>query len=344
MGIIITDTITKQYLKYSTWSSVLYESCLLMRALCVHDDLRNDMSCAFENGRFFIKQTNLANALMRLSSFFETHPLLSSAALQAAKNLITNEESVQIMANHGAIELIKSILTCSDLPVSLVKAAIGVMRNICADDIRKDKIVADGSLDLLIRVMGQDPYRKDGSLMEHATACLAAITLRSPSNSIRVVQSGNAVEILAHAMRSYSDRAGLLRQGALTVRNIAARCPDLRPILLDAGLEDILRSAGRLADVVDEAYGALRDLGCEVNYVKVNPLTGSIEPVYEQFGVKPKLQFNPIYDDDDQVITERIQQEARAPFAVMPPIPPSDNDNDYDMRHNHHEHSSECHH
>ena len=66
---------------------------------------------------------------------------------------------------------------------------------------------------------------------------------------------------------------------------------------------------------MDEAYAALRDLGCEVHYIKINA-EGKAEPVYEQFGGNPgKLQFNPIYEEDERIL-EKVQEEARAPFAA----------------------------
>ena len=77
-------------------SKPLQEACLLMRGLCVHDDLRREMSCAYENGRFFLKQSNLVGTLMLLSGKFQEYPKVASAALAAARNLITTEESVQV--------------------------------------------------------------------------------------------------------------------------------------------------------------------------------------------------------------------------------------------------------
>ena len=223
---------TKNYIQYA---NVLTECCSLLRAMCIHDDLRKDMSCAYENGRFFLKQANLAQYLMRLSSYFTTHPNLASSALSAAKNLIATEEAVAIMSQHGAITLIHDILSYSDSSVYLVRSCIGLMRNVCADDIRKDRLVSDGSLDLLIHIMSQENYAKDSSLMEHAVACLAQISLRSPNNALKIVNCGSALEILAKTMRRYYDRSGLQRQGCLTVRNIAARGVELRPLLLDTG-------------------------------------------------------------------------------------------------------------
>lgn len=94
------------------------------------------------------------------------------------------------------------------------------------------------------------------------------------------------------------------------------------------GFEDILRAAGRIQDVVDEAYAALRDLGCEVHYIKINA-EGKAEPVYEQFGGNPgKLQFNPIYEEDERIL-EKVQEEARAPFAA--PISTTTTDNSATM-------------
>lgn len=44
----------------------------------------------------------------------------------------------------------------------------------------------------------------------------------------------------------FSDRSALLRQACLWVRNTAARCPEYRGMLLDTGLEDVLRSSGTI--------------------------------------------------------------------------------------------------
>lgn len=53
-------------------------------------------------------------------------------------------------------------------------------------------------------------------------------------------------------------------QACLCIRNIAARGPSLRQAMLDEGCETALREAGKLRGCVDEAYGALRDLQCDV--------------------------------------------------------------------------------
>jgi hypothetical protein len=254
----------------------------------------------------------LVAALIKLSLDFRTQPLVASAALSAAKNLVTTEEAVFIMTQHGAMELPRAILGYPDAAGKLVRSVLGFMRNLCADDQRKEKLVNDGSLQLMVAKMSDTKLSEDAALVEHGAACLAAMSLRSPSNSERIVECG-AVEVLVNCMRKHSERSGLQRQGALCIRNIAARCPQFRTILLDAGVENVLRAAGRLRDAVDESYGALRDLQLEVQMVKVTE-DGRVEAAFEQFGAQPKLNFNPVYDDTPS-ISQRVQEEAQAPFS-----------------------------
>jgi hypothetical protein len=36
------------------WNDVLREACHVLKGLTVHDDIRRDMSCAHDNGRYFL--------------------------------------------------------------------------------------------------------------------------------------------------------------------------------------------------------------------------------------------------------------------------------------------------
>ena len=107
---------------------------------------------------------------------------------------------------------------------------------------------------------------------------------------------------------------------------MAARVPESRGAMLDAGAEEVLRAAGRHQAAVDEAYGALRDLGCEVQKVRITE-DGRIEAAYEAFGsagvaTGGKLRFNPVYDETS-ALSERVQEEAHAPFEA-PTLRPFD--------------------
>ena len=60
------------------------------------------------------------------------------------------------------------------------------------------------------------------------------------------------------------------------------------------------------AGSVDEAYGALRDLECEVQMVKINA-EGQVENVFEQFG-STKSSFKAVYDEAPD-IEKRIEED-----------------------------------
>lgn len=207
---------------YSNSVFTLYrEVCLAMKGLCIHDDIRREMSCAYDNGRFFNNSQIVAPILMKFSSKYVINELLASSALSAARSLITTEEAVKIMTQHGAMNIPKSVLGHScralnttgyintissvvsddsslglthnikdDLTVELIRSTLGLMRNLCADDKRKDKLVSDGSLELMIQTMTIDKYANDALLVEHGLACLAAMSLRSPFNSTKIVRLG----------------------------------------------------------------------------------------------------------------------------------------------------------
>lgn len=304
------------------WKACMNEACMVMRGLCIHDDLRKEMSCAMDNGKFFLSAPGVVQALMKLSANFESSPSTAGSALSAAKTLVTTEDAVKKMAAHGAMELPTKILAYADSGAaepSLVRYCLGLTRNLCADDARKNRLVDDGTMQQMLGVMSAEKYAADTMLMEHGCACLAAMSLRQPQNAEKIAKCG-APEIIVKAMRRYERAGGLQRQSALCLRNIAGRCPELHPMLLDAGCEEVLRMAGRLQEAVDEAYGALRDLNCEVNRVKVNA-DGTVEAAVEQFGEK-KRAFKAVWDDSAENtdpsasnIEQRIEDAAQAPFA-----------------------------
>lgn len=318
-------------------AAVIEKACRCIRGLCTFDDFRAEMSCAHDNAKFFLKQPQLIATLVQFASTFRSQPELASASFSAIRSMSNTNEAVQFICQQGVIDLLIASLRdvhTVQLPVHFARAVISLIRNIAADDGKKDQLVGQGVVALLVPMLVTEPFSADATLVEHVFGSFAQMTLRSPSNSQRIVHHSGAVELIVAAMRRFPDREALQRQACLTVRNIAGRCPELHPLLLDAGVENVLRDAGKLPTVVDEAYSALRDLGCDVQYVKVSE-DGSIMPAFEQFGANKKMNFRAVYDDAPD-IEERVAQEARAPFAV----PTMD---DHDHRHEHGDHCCDDH-
>jgi hypothetical protein len=290
---------------------VLKEICLTMKSLCTHDDQRKEMSCAYDNGKKFLND-EVISSLLTYARNYRTHPDLAACALSALRQLILSEEAVKMVCSHGLMSLPKQILQLDHAPIHLIRSLVGLLRNLCADDERKNVLVSDGVIPLLIYYMHREESQTDSTLMEHLLATLAAISLRYPNNSSLIVTSGGIDEIVL-VMRRHEKKISLQRQGCLTIRNIASRCPELRRRMLDCGVEPILRQAGKYQECIDEAYAALRDLECEVKFVKLGSDGTTFESAYESFGTSaPK--FNPVFEETYDIIT-RIDQESRAPFA-----------------------------
>ena len=188
-------------------------------------------------------------------------------------------------------------------------------------------------------------YRSDAAVQEHGCAALAAMALRKPANALRIVEGGGPMEVLT-AMRRHPSAVPVQRQGSLAVRNISSRliklaeaeqqmeggggtsslspksaaadttntllppCPvEVREAFLDLGAEAVLRDiAGRHQGSVDEAYAALRDLGCKVSMVRYDThddgqaRAGSGTRGVAMFG-ETKSRFNPVFEESNELGT-----------------------------------------
>lgn len=81
---------------------------------------------------------------------------------------------------------------------------------------------------------------------------------------------------------------------------------NVRDVFLDLGAEVVLRHiTGRHQGSVDEAYAALRDLGCEVTMTKFDEKTQTFTRKVEMFG-EVKSNFRPVYDDGDDKLQDKI--------------------------------------
>jgi hypothetical protein len=169
-------------------------------------------------------------------------------------------------------------------------------------------------------------------VQEHACGIFAAMSLRRPNNA-RAILDMDGPRYVVMAMKGHGMNVNIQRQGALAIRNIVSRLlrdlpsegggecaassdnitiistigngmrSSIRDAFLELGAEDVLRNiAGRHQGSVDEAYAALRDLGCTVSLVKYNAdedgvttrTTGTM-----MFGEKHNSNFRAVYEESD---------------------------------------------
>lgn len=266
----------------------------------------------------------IINALQNLlaSEMTQTSQTLLLSTLQALRSLAIQDEMVQRMIGAGVLEHLKSTLqqycegalevengsTIADqdnVRLAIVTALIGLYRNMSANDELKTILCRSRQYSILgplIATMqslntATNNNNKSAStvkLQEHVCATLGSMALRQPQNAQLIVEEYQGHLVILKAMEQCTKSMLVQRQGALAIRNLASRASDtVQQSLLDAGAEPILRQASTLG-AMDEAYAALRDLGCPAVMLQTNPDTGKLER-QPMFGEKP-LQFRPVYD------------------------------------------------
>eukprot|EP00956_Cyclotella_meneghiniana_P024406 scaffold48943_cov68-Cyclotella_meneghiniana.AAC.6 len=228
----------------------------------------------------------------------------------------------------------------------LASASLGLLRNLCGNDEIKTNLClgssdqktstspvstfsTPSSLPYLIRAMQNYPHV--AILQEHGCGTLAAMALRKPANAHAIINQ-DGPRVILNGMKRHDSNSNVQRQGALAIRNLVSRllreCPEdgekgkeerlaIRDLFLDLGAEDVLRNVtGRHQGSVDEAYAALRDLGCKVSLVTFSGDEQQQVDVVQKtmmFGEKHNTNFRPVYDDS--VGLEKGVEEAISQFG-----------------------------
>eukprot|EP00884_Botryococcus_braunii_P005371 jgi/Botrbrau1/14835/Bobra.0278s0005.1 len=240
-----------------------------LKAFATADDDRPAASKAFQNGRTMAKEGVLEAMLEVLTR--EPSPAVMTALLSAAKRLAVNEEICRDFADAGGLKASLSALQSNMGDASLVKSACGLVRQLANSDELKEATIEAGGLDLLNRAVAI--HSASPATIEQALGLLVALTLRNPSAGQKAVEAG-CVDTVVDVMKAVDTNPKtaataqwVQRQACMSIRNIAGRNTALRPILLNKGVEDLLRQAKQRfpAACHDVGSAALRDLGIE-NY------------------------------------------------------------------------------
>lgn len=228
----------------------------------------------------------------------------------------------------------------------IVAPSLGLLRNLSGNDeiktnlclgLTNDQNSKSSTPSILPNVLhAMKMFSSTALIQEHACGTLAAMALRRPANARAILDAGGPRLILT-AMKRHGANVNLQRQGALAIRNIASRLlrglsdndssdpssfvetggygderrSSIRDAFLEVGAEDVLRNiAGQHQGSVDEAYAALRDLGCKVSLVKFNAdemqdgqkSVGVARTM--MFGQKHNANFRPVYEESAGLMNE----------------------------------------
>lgn len=271
---------------------------LVLRALTVNDDPSATFSQAQDAVKALVAKDVIAYIVEEVQSRAAAPEMLALWLVVLKQLAITEENCKKILELRG-LELLQQVMIQHERHLAVTKRCITVLRNVAAADELKEVILKSGGVERVLA--GMQLHRSDPSLQQHACATLAAVALRAPQNSVRIVELGGAREI-ALAMRTHRAHTGVLRQASLAIRNLVARSAELRPRILDEDVEPLLRDAQRFRGCGDEAYAALRDLGCDIQLAAFGTAAAA------------KARFNPVNVESTKLL-DRVEEAAEAPFA-----------------------------
>jgi len=232
--------------------------CVLVTA----DDNRVVASQVYTHARNFAK-TGMADVLLDVAR--EENLASSSLATLCTtlKSIAVNDEICKSIAENGGLDV---VLQCIDdsgnqRNKALAKTSCALLTQLAGSDANKDAILLKGGIAKIIRL--SSVYREEPSVLQETMATIRALTLRSPANAAKAVEAG-AVDLAAEAMEEHCSAHLMQKQACLMIRNLAVRNPENRPIILEKGLENLIRNAkANHESCKDAATSALRDLGLD---------------------------------------------------------------------------------
>ena len=280
------------------------------------------VSSAHANVKEFYKCGAVPRLFQLAQQSLETHPTMSERkrkdreallcqVLSALRVMAIDNEIVQNMVTVGVLDTLNTSGSADEAPSSggdapgttndrtllvhqptTAAATLGLLRNLCANDDIKSTLCRQ-SLASILQAM--ELHATNPVVQEHGCGILAAMSLRNPHNATAICHATNGAESLVKAMKAFPNKVPLQRQACLALRNIASRStPEEKRMILDAGAEFVLRAiAGRHQESIDEAYAALRDLGCAAVKYTVDE-TGKAQGT-QLFGTV-QSSFRPVYD------------------------------------------------
>lgn len=244
--------------------STVTAACKVLKSMAAADDERPPASKAFQHARQLAQSNSMPVLAGLLERFADEDADVTSAVLLTLRQLAANNEICKEFADAGGVSKCLQVLQSSLDNRGLVAACCSALRQLTNSDEVKKTILEAHGLELLLRVLTM--YEAAASVLEPALGIVTNLLLRNPEGADEAAQLG-CVDVLTDLMAANPQQGQVQRQGSMAIRNMVVRNPDIRPMFLAKGAEDLLRAAKKQhpGPCRDVASAALRDLGID-NY------------------------------------------------------------------------------
>ncbi|AQK75132.1 ARM repeat superfamily protein [Zea mays] len=243
------DELILRVMKDKSKSNVqsLYDA---IRVLLKPDDNRVVASQVYGYSRRFAEigvAEVLVNALRE-----QVAPSSLPSACAALKSIAVNDEICRSISENGGIDV---LLQCIDGAGEQKNKAVA--RSCCS------LLSKRGGFDRFLKLTSR--FSEDPAIIQEVMSMVTVLTLRSPENAARAMEEGYGT-LAIQSMQRFPSSVQTQKQACLMIRNLVARNPENRIVLLNDGAEKLIRKAMALhRSCKDAASSALRDLGLD-NY------------------------------------------------------------------------------
>ncbi|KAJ4764866.1 Armadillo repeat-containing protein 6 [Rhynchospora pubera] len=231
-----------------------------VRVLLTPDDGRVAASQVFGYARTFAK-IGMADALVdALRKGLGSSCLTSACA--ALKAVAVNDEICKSISENGGIDIILQYIDESGLQGNraIAKSCCSLLSKLAGSDANKIAIVQKGGIEKLIILSLK--FSDDPSVIQEVMSIITALSLRLPENAARAMDAGVG-DLTIRSMQKFPTSHQMQRQSCLMIRNLVVRNPENRTILLNGGIEKLIRRTKGMQGCKDAATAALRDLGLD---------------------------------------------------------------------------------
>ncbi|XP_078157354.1 ARM repeat superfamily protein [Carex rostrata] len=231
-----------------------------IRVILTPDDPRVAASQVFGYARTFAK-VGMADALVNALRKGVGSSCLPSACA-ALKAVAVNDEICKSISEKGGIDV---ILQCIDESGQqgnrvIAKSCCSLLSKLAASDANKIAIVQKDGIEKLIILSSR--FSDDPSVIQEVMSIITVLALRLPENAARAIEAGLG-DLTIESMQKYPTSHQMQKQACLMIRNLVVRNLENRTILLNGGVEKLIRRAKGMPGCKDAATDALRDIGLD---------------------------------------------------------------------------------
>ncbi|XP_044509099.1 armadillo repeat-containing protein 6 isoform X2 [Mangifera indica] len=232
-----------------------------MRVLLTADDDRVVASQVYGYARRFAK-IGIAKALtVSLAEGLASPNVVATSSVMKA--IAVNDEICTSIAECGGVD---ALLRCIDESgeqgnKAVARTSCSLLSKLAGSDSNKSSIIEKGGMERLVKLSAR--FSDDPSVLQEVMSIITVLSLRSPDNAARAIEAG-AGDLAIQVMQKFPKAQQLQRNSCFMIRNLVVRNPENRTLLLNNGIEKLIRQAKENHESCkDAATDALRDLGLD---------------------------------------------------------------------------------